>query len=222
MRALLDRPRYAPSRSARGTPRILGGRHGALRIGLLGVLVGHVLMLGWPGQLVSWNQHFGRLLVFEIVFFLLGLVALAGLIAVVGIHTMRAPLRATGLIYVAMLGVLVVTIVSGLGIGVLYRWASVWSTVTLTPYVRSLSSLEPDLQAVAAMPYLVKLHVFSTWVLVALFACSGLMRVFLSPVNRAVDRTVDLVITPFSGRWRRLQEWAGESGRNLIWPEEDD
>ncbi len=193
-----------------------------LRIGLLGVLVGHLLMVGWPGQLLSWNQHFGRLLVFEIVFFLLGLLALAGLIAVIGIHTIRSPLRAASLIYVAFVGVLFVTIVSGLGIGVLYRWASVWSTVTLTPYVRSLPSLEPDLQAVAAMPYLVKLHVFSTCVLVALFACSGLMRVLLSPVNRAVDRLVDLVITPFSRRWRLLQERARQSGRNLIWPEEGD
>lgn len=222
LRALFDRSRYAPSRPTRTTSRMFGGRQGVLRIGLLGTLAGHLLMVGWPAHLVAWNQHVGRLLAFEIVFFLFGALAIGGLVAVIGINTFRAAPRTASLIYVAFVGVLFVTLLSGLGIAVLYRWASVWSTVMLTPYVRSLPGLAPDLQAVTALPYLVKLHLFSTWVLAGLLACSGLVRVFVSPVNRAVDRAVDLVVTPFSRRSRPLREWARESGRNLLWPEEED
>ena len=215
------------SRRARpGAPDLTAGTlvrtNRVLTIGLLGVAAGHSLIVAWPAAIASWSQTFVGLLVLEISLVLLGLTALAGVVMVIARYVRRLPRHSIGTIDVVFVGVLVVAVISGLGVAVLHRWAAAWSSVTLTPYVRSIVDLQPDLRHLEAMPYLVKLHLFSTSVLVAMVPFTMPMRVFLSAAGHAVDRALTPVSAAFTRRRQLWQEWARQSGGNLIWSEEDD
>jgi len=144
------------------------------------VLVGHLLAIAFPRALLMWDRQPVRLLALEGVGLVAGLVALIGLLG-----TTLARLSASH--RVSPLQVVVTTfasvqVVSGIGVAVLYRWASSWSGVTLTPYVRSLVLATPAAVLVGDMPLLVRLHVFCAF---ALIACM--------PFTRSADLAFDFL-----------------------------
>jgi nitrate reductase gamma subunit len=118
--------------------------------------------------------------------------------------------------------VLLVAVISGLGIAALYRWAAAWSSVTLAPYLRSVADLQPDLRHLEAMPYLVKLHLFSASALIAMVPFTMPMRVFLATARHAADRALAPASDVFRRKRQQWQDWSRQSGGNLIWSEEDD
>ena len=65
-------------------------------------------------------------------------------------------------------------LISGVALAVRYRWASSWSGVTLTPYLHSLVGLRPSVVLVAHMPFVVKLHVFCAFAILAVTPLTGL------------------------------------------------
>jgi len=190
-------------------------------IGFYGLLVGHVIIVGWPDQLLRWSRNLFRLMAFELTLFALGLMALAGVAAAVRRHVLQRT-ETGGLADAALLGALLVTLVSGIGIAVIYRWAAVWSAVTVTPYARALFRLRPNLEPIEAMPYLVKLHIFSSFVVVALLAFTRSLKAVLLPVRRAMNAFVAPVVASVDRRCALLFERAIQSGRRVMWPEEDD
>ena len=204
------------------TARTLVAGHKVLVAGLLGCLGTHAVMVAWPVGLASWTQQLGGLLLVEGAFFLLGLTVLAGLAALMVSHLRHPPRRAIGVVDVSFVGVLLVVVVSGLGIAVLHRWAAAWSSVTLAPYVRSVASLQPDLRYLESMPYLVKVHLFSTSALMALAPFTTPIRMFLSAANRAADRALTPVSAAFADTWRPFQQWARQGRWNPRWSEEDE
>jgi hypothetical protein len=115
-------------------PRVHRGRLRIPEVGLLGVCAGHAVMLAWPARVLAWNRSADRLLAFEVVFFVFGLIALAGVLGLVVREMLVAPRGASGSLLDTMsLALLLVAVVSGLALAVRYRWASSWSSITLTP-----------------------------------------------------------------------------------------
>jgi nitrate reductase gamma subunit len=222
LRYLLARQRGAlAGGAASATAGPFRGRR-AWNIGLGGLAAAHLAMLAFPQIVLAWNQHPARLMALEAVFFAFGVAALVGLLHLVVRQVGHVALSRSSLIDVAFLGLLLVALVSGLGVAVLYRWASSWSAVTLTPYVHSVVSLEPRIGLVQAMPYLVKLHVFSGLALFALFPFTRLVHAVLVPLDRAAG----LVLAPAQRMARRgrraLEESVRVLGRRLGWQEEED
>jgi nitrate reductase gamma subunit len=129
---------------------------------------GHVAIVVWPQAVLSWNRVTARRIAFEATLFVCGAAILVDLLRSVrrrlGHSTDPQPPGDA-----AFGAALLVAVVSGLGLAVLYRWASMWAAVTLAPFARSLVRLEPDIQLIAPMPYLVKLHLFCGVVLLALW-----------------------------------------------------
>jgi nitrate reductase gamma subunit len=117
---------------------------------------------------------------------------------------------------------LLLTVVSGLGIAVVYRWAAAWSAVMLTGYTRSLINLQPNLDALDGMPYLVKLHIFSSFIVIALLGFTRFIDVFLSGLRRTARVVVVPLVSACDAQWRLFHKWALRSGRSLIAPEEED
>jgi hypothetical protein len=72
------------------------------------------------------------------------------------------------------------------------------------------------------MPYLVRLHIFSSFIVVALLAFTRMLDFVLSAVVRAIGAVAAPLVSTVDRQWRPLQERALRSGRTLIWPEEDD
>lgn len=218
--ALLDRSQRAELDAQAATARWLAGRHRVLALGLAGVLLGHALILAWPHHLARWAQPLERLFVVEASLFLLGVAAFAGLMVAIARQVPRGR-RQVSVVDVTFVGVLLVVVVSGLAIPVLYRWAAAWSSVTLAPYVRSVASLQPELAYLESMPYLVKLHVFSSSVVIALVPFTTPARGYLSAAGRAVDRALTPVNTTFGRTCRLLQDRARQRAANLMWSEDE-
>jgi nitrate reductase gamma subunit len=189
------------------------------RIALAVLLASHLVMWLAPALLLVWSQSVTRVIAGEIVLFAIGVIAAAGLLrALVAALSAR---RDTPLADVILLGVLAVAIASGLILAARYRWASTWSAVTLTPYVRSLLTLTPD-TTLLALPYVIKLHVFSGIALLAVLPFTSVMRPVAIVVERLRELTISPIVALVSRQIKRAAGWASESGRALVWPEPED
>jgi nitrate reductase gamma subunit len=113
---------------------------------------------------------------------MLGLLALGGLLALVGRRLADARLRAiTPALDLAVATLLIAQIATGVAVALVHTWGSIWYAVVATPYLWSLGRLSPDIAAVASLPVLVKVHVAGAWLLVALFPFSRLVHVIAVP-----------------------------------------
>ena len=173
------------------------------------VFLGHVLGIGFPGSLLLWNRHPLRLIALESVGLIAGTIALASLIAMAVPRrwwTDRRYLQSSADVIMATL--ILLELVSGLALAVRYRWASSWSGVTLTPYLRSLVALKPSVVLVARMPFVVKLHVFCAFAILAVMPLTGLARmvvVALRDLTYAAVAPITLVWRPV---WYARRIWA--------------
>jgi len=198
----------------------------AWRIGIAATVAVHLLGLVVPHAIIAWNGVPVRLYLLEGSGFLLGAAALVGWVQIMRHHLGRSTTEArTSLSELAdcvFLSVLCMAIVSGLVTAVLYRWGSSWATGTLAPYVESLARGAPATRLVEEMPFLVRLHVFSWFIVItlvpftsaALILVSGIARcgvLLTRPINAAIQlarRVARRVAAKFSpARW--------------LWPEED-
>jgi nitrate reductase gamma subunit len=219
--ALLARSPHARLAPPAVTARVLVRRNRVLALGVLGGLAGHALILGWPGQLARWSYPSSRLLILEAGLFLGGLAALAGLVISIARHVLRPRHERTPVVDVTFIGVLFIAVVSGLALPLLYRWAAAWSSVTLVPYVVSVASLQPELRFLESMPYLVKLHLFSSSVVVALVAFTTPSRVCLWAASRAIGRAVTPVGVAIGRTARLIQQRTRERAAHLIWSQDE-
>jgi nitrate reductase gamma subunit len=189
------------------------------RLPISAALLGHVAMFAWPTQLLSWIRDPARLLALEAVSFTVGTVATLA----VGLM-IRRRFRSTSswpIGDVVFLSVLSIAMTSGLALAVVHRWAAAWSLTTLTPYVRSVLSLQPDVSRLDGMPYLVRLHVGSAFLLVSTFPFSTLFEVVIRALTR-FRPAVSHVVSTMDRGWGLARERVVRRGQRLIWPEEDD
>ncbi len=166
-------------------------------IGLIGLA--HAAALAFPDAVLLWTRHPLRLVVIEIEGLVAGAVALAGTLVVLAHVMRRRPVTTTAVIDVAALTLVGVSMLSGVLMAVLYRWASSWAEVTLVPYLYSVAYLDPATSLVTRLPMLVKLHVASAFALLALAPCTSIggsaavaiartLRAFASPARQTIWR----------------------------------
>ncbi len=167
--------------------------------GILFVLAGHVVGFLLPRQLLGWNAAPLRLYLLEGTGLAAGALCLVGLVNVVlrRIRSRRAAVTTTtmdGVVY----GLLGLQIASGVLVAVVYPWGSSWYASVMTPYLRSLATFGPEAGWVAAMPWLVKVHVVGLWAILGVFPFT---------------RLVHVLVVPNPYLWRRTQvvRWLGAS-----------
>lgn len=150
--------------------------------GILLVLGGHLLAFLLPAQLLAWNASPLRLLLLEATGLALGLLTLVGLVNIVVRRWRSVRLRpVTTPMDVVVYVLLLLQVSTGLSIAVSHTWGSSWFAALLTPYLRSLATLSPDPQWIAAMPVMVKIHVAGLWVLLLVFPFTRLVHVLVVP-----------------------------------------
>lgn len=189
------------------------------RISLVFLLGGHLMALLFPRALLAWNANTLRLYLLEGFSFVVGLAALGCWLVLLWRHLGRSTRSA--LIEISdtiFLTLLFVGLASGLLMAVLYRWASSWAAITLTPYMLSLLHGRPTSHLVTEMPLLVRVHVFSGFAAVAVLPLTRLAAVFLPAIHWALQ----LAMRPA----RALGQAMGERIRKRnpaawLWPEED-
>ena len=205
VRCVLWRPQT--NRHVTATWRV-GAAGGAWRLALVVVAIGHLVALVFPDYVLRWSLRLLRLVVLE------GLGVLAGSLVVAGALVALARLlrsadhddpRSHAEVVAATL--LLVVMTSGVGMALLYRWASAWSVVTLVPYLHSLARFEPLPNLVTHMPPLVKLHVLSAFALVAVFPFTAMARVVITPVGRLTGWTLAPMSRLFRPAWAAVETW---------------
>ena len=189
--------------------------------GLLGLVIGHLLLIAWPSGTLWWSRDMHRLISLEGALIVCGVTALISVARAVRRGVLQPNARSSGPGHAAFLGVLLVTMISGLGIAVFYRWAAVWSAVTVTPYVRTLAGFEPNLDSIRTAPYLVRLHIFSSFLAIVGIAFTAFMDRPLNAVSHAARTVVEPVSTAFDRSWRSARESTLRLLRRLLWPEEE-
>jgi len=143
--------------------------------GLVVLLAAHVAALLLPRALLAWNRAPLRLYLLEGAAFALGLLTLAAWVRATRRHLRRN--RAAFVVEIGdglFLAMMFLAIASGLGMAALDRWSSSWGIVTLRPYVLSILAGDPQRRLVDGLPFLTRLHLFATFVAVAVFPLTRL------------------------------------------------
>lgn len=153
-------------------------------VGILVVALGHLLAFLFPGLTLMWNSNPVRLIALEVTAFTFGLCVLVGLIGLLLRRlTNRRVQMVTTRMDLALEVLLLLQVVLGLWTALGYRWGSSWFAADLTPYLRSLFTLDPNIAAVSAMPLVIKLHIIGAWAIVAIFPFTRLVHLLVAPLH---------------------------------------
>jgi nitrate reductase gamma subunit len=218
-----ERHRTAGGALQREGRRDVGRREGLFCVSLLVLLLGHLAGIVFPQEILHWNSAAGRLYALEASSFGAGLLALACWVAII-----RARVRRPGRKLKEQLAdevfwtLLLMVLLTGSSTAVIYRWASSWGVITLTPYVRSLLRREPLVELAAEMPFLVRLHIFSSFLVLILFP-------FTRPAQMLIlllDRVVSALIHPVAICFEQVRQvlrliLTRHNPVEWLWPEED-
>ena len=150
--------------------------------GIIFLFFGHLVAFLFPRSVVVWNSIPLRLLILEVVAFGFGISTLFGLgmLIVRRINKKRLWMVTTKMdvfVYVMLL----TQVISGLWVAYFARWGSAWFPTVMTPYIKSLFLLDPDIVAVAAMPLSVKIHIVSAFTLIGMIPFTRFMHFLVYP-----------------------------------------
>jgi len=159
--------------------------------GIVVILLAHLLGFLMPGMWAAITAKPTALYTIEIVGYAFGLAALIGLCVLVVRRLTYERIRAvTSPMDWAVLAALLVQVALGMYVSLFYRWGADWYIDTAVPWLVSLVSLNPQTQYVSSLPWAVKLHMLTGFLVIALFAFS---------------RLVHLIMFPFWYLWRPYQ-----------------
>jgi nitrate reductase gamma subunit len=189
------------------------------RVSVIALLLGHAGALMFPQTILAWNRIPERLYLLEALALTAALVAAAGGTKLLWRHLGRSSRSAiTEVSDTIFIALLLVGIFSGLLMAVVYRWASSWGALILAPYIVSLVRARPANGLAAQMPFVVRLHVFSTFAAVAVLPLTRLAAFFVFAINAGVGLLARLI----SAAGHPAEEWLRRHNpTSWLWPEED-
>ncbi len=152
-------------------------------IGIVVLFFGHLIGFLFPRHVMLWNTMPARLFILETTAMIAALLTLVGLCGLIFRRSTSDRLRANTsaadlLVYVLLL----FSIITGLWVALTLRWGSSWYAEAAVPYVWSIFKFDPQIQYVAALPLVAKLHIIGAWVLFAAFSFTRLVHVLVTPV----------------------------------------
>lgn len=152
--------------------------------GILVVFLGHLIVFLFPAAILLWHSSPARLIADELVFLTFGfavLIGLAGLfirrITQARIHAVTSPMD------MVIELVLFTQIVLGLWIALGYRWGYYWFASDMSPYLWSIVSLNPRIEAVSALPWVIKAHIVGAFVILGMIPFTRLVHFLVAPLH---------------------------------------
>ncbi len=150
--------------------------------GIITVLTGHVVAFLVPRSVLLWNSRPLRLYILEISALIFGLLTLIGLVGcIIRRMTLSNIREVTSPLDWNVFALLLIQVASGVYVAVFHPWGSSWFASVLSPYLWSLVKFQPDLAYVAALPFAVKLHIASAYVMIGLAPFTRLVHVLVVP-----------------------------------------
>jgi len=219
VRYLLTRTQMDGLRAELMDARAVFGGNRTWYISLLLLAAGHGILLLFPRFILSWNSSPVRLYLLEFSGLIVGLVALASFGKLLWRHTGRS--NRSVLIEISdvvFLSLLFLGIASGVFLAVAYRWASSWGAIILTPYIASLLRLNPATQLAAEMPFVVRLHLFTTFAALAVLPLTRLGAFLVQGLHLSFESVARVTGTMGAAAGARLRK---HNPAAWLWPEED-
>jgi len=154
--------------------------------GLLVIFFGHLIAFLIPKAVILWNGHPVRLLILEISSLAFAISALVGLILLIkrrfsNKRVMVVTNNMDTLVYV----ILLIQIVSGISIALFARWGSTWFASSLTPYLRSIFTFDPQIGVASAMPWYAQIHIVSAFLIIGIIPFTRFMHFLVAPIDYA-------------------------------------
>lgn len=158
--------------------------------GLLVVLLGHIVAFLMPRSILAWNARPARLYVLEVAALICGILTVVGLLMALARRSRSNKVRGVTttsdwLLY----AILLFQVTTGVLMAVFVGWGSSWFAAAISPYLWSLVKLQPEINFVIGLPWLVKLHIVSAWVLIGFFPFTRLVHVLVVPNQYLWRRT---------------------------------
>lgn len=152
--------------------------------GLLIVLLGHIIAFLFPAGTLLWNSHPVRLIILEVTAFTFGLSVLFGLTTLIVRRATNPRIRVvTTKMDVAIELLLLVQIILGCWIALGYRWGSSWFASDLSPYLWSIVKLNPQIDAVSAMPLVIQFHIIGAFLIIFMIPFTRLVHFLVAPFH---------------------------------------
>jgi nitrate reductase gamma subunit len=170
----------------------------AFHFGILTVFFGHVAGLVTPARMHVWTASPLRIQILEVIGLAASFMALIGAFLVIA-RRVREPLvlATTRFSDGLILALLIAQLCTGVYVAVSHPWGAAWFEALVGPYVRSLAELNPDVSYVAAMPFVVKLHLATAWFIIAVFPFTRLVHMLVAPIPYLSRR---MILVRWSGR----------------------
>lgn len=152
--------------------------------GILMIFLGHLVAFLFPDSVLSWNADPVRLIVHEGLGFTFAVVVVIGLCVLILRRLTDPRLRAVTSkmdLFVELL--LLTQILLGCWIALGYRWGSSWFASDLSPYLWSILSLNPQPEAVYAMPLVIKAHIIGAFSIFLIFPFTRLVHMLVAPFH---------------------------------------
>ncbi len=160
--------------------------------GIMVLFFGHLIAFLLSDVILSWNSSPLRLIILEVSAFIFGLSALVGMFNLLlrSKTNPRIDIITTKMDLIIEL-ILLIQIFFGLWVAYEYRWGSSWFASVMSPYLTSIFTLNPQIDAVSSMPWVIKIHVSLAFTIVLLIPFT---------------RLVHLLVPPLSYLWRPYQK----------------
>lgn len=152
--------------------------------GIVALLFGHLVGFLIPSGVLAWNDKPARLYVLEITALAFAILSLTGLFLLIYRRTKIKRLwTVTSNMDIFVYIMLLLVIISGMYTAFFYRWGSTWFAVVLTPYLRSVLFLNPDVTAITTLPVPVKIHVIMTFIFLGMIPHTRIIHMLVYPIH---------------------------------------
>jgi len=150
--------------------------------GIILVLTGHVVGFLIPKQLMLWNSSPLRLYVLEVFGFIGAIFTLVGLLNILLRRLTNAKAKiVTSVADWIVIGILVFQVGTGISTAIFHSWGSFWFASSLSPYLWSILTFNPDISYVTPLPAMVKLHIVGAFTIILLFPFTRLVHILVVP-----------------------------------------
>ena len=150
--------------------------------GIIFLFFGHLFAFLFPKYVILIGRVPLRLFILEAVALGFGILTVYGLgMLLIRRLKHRRLIVVTSKMDVFVYIILGVQVISGLWVAFSARWGSVWFASSMVPYLKSILILSPDIAAVSAMPFAVKLHTVSAFVLIGMIPFTRFMHFLVYP-----------------------------------------
>jgi len=152
--------------------------------GILMIFLGHLVAFLFPMSVLTWNADPARLIIHEGLGFTFAVTVLVGLAALILRRLTNERLRVvTTRMDLFIEFVLLLQVILGCWIALGYRWGSSWFAADLSPYLWSLLKLNPQPEAVMAMPLVIRAHVVCAFSILLVFPFTRLVHLLVAPLH---------------------------------------